>query len=140
MKLSRRKTAQVIEELIQLAREMREASARGEENSDSRKTNWPCARRRDPAHHCPGTDPDCAEQRHHRLDTARERTGTAARAGETDLTHVRLPAGQTKESDADGARTGRGGVRRLGCPVKALHGLLTGVFIRRPLSEDYFFS
>ena len=37
-----------------------------------------------------------------------------------------LPAGQTKEGDADGARTGRGGVRRLGCPVKALHGLLHG--------------
>ena len=87
------------EELIQLVRKMREASARGEE---------------------------------HRLD--------AARAGETDLTHVRLPAGQTKEGDADGARTGRGGVRRLGCPVKALHGLLTGVFIHRPLYEDYFFS
>ena len=88
---------QVIEELIQLAREMREASARGEE---------------------------------HRLD--------AARAGETDLTHVRLPTGQTKEGDTDGTRTGRGGVRRLGGLLKAFHGFCKRVFICRPLCEDCF--
>ena len=85
--------AQVIEELIQLAREMREADARGEtagpvgrrtrllRRAGNQRQRGAGARRRDPARHRPRTGRDRARQRHHRLDAARERARQSAPAG-----------------------------------------------------------
>ena len=77
--------AQVIEELIQLAREIREANARGEKLGlkedelafyDALETNDSAVqvpRRRDPARYCARASRDRARKRHHRLDATRER-------------------------------------------------------------------
>ena len=76
--------AQVIEELIQLARELREATARGEKLGLSEDELAFLRRPGDQRQRCPGTwrrNPpsdraraggDCAWQRHHRLDATRE--------------------------------------------------------------------
>ena len=106
---------QVIEELIQLAREMREANARGEETRthgrrtclhDALETNDSAVQvlgDETPAHHCQGTGPDCAQQRHHRLDPARERARQSPPSGQAYPPPTRLPAGQTGESNPAGA-------------------------------------
>ena len=77
--------AQVIEELIALAREMREANARGEQLGlsedelafyDALETNDSAVqdpRRRDPSRHRPRSCGDRSQQRHHRLDPPRKR-------------------------------------------------------------------
>jgi restriction endonuclease HindI-like protein len=111
--------AQVIEELIALAKEMREANARGDvlglsEDElafcDALGTNDKCrqgSRGRDAASHRAGTGQDRPCQRHHRLDAAGERPCTAARAREADPSAVRLSARQAGEGD--GNCTGAGG-------------------------------
>ena len=118
--------AQVIEELIQLARELREANARGEKLRlsedelafyDALETNDSAvqvAGRRNPSSDRARTGGDCAWQRHHRLDATRECARQSPPTGQAYPPQVRLPAGQTGEGDSDGARTGRGVVRRLG--------------------------
>ena len=67
--------------------------------------------RRDAADHRAGTRPDCARQRHDRLDAARERPGSAARAREADPATVRLSARQAGEGDRDRAGAGRSTLR-----------------------------
>ena len=66
------------------------------------------AGRRDAANHRPRAGRDRAQERHDRLDGARERARAAARAGEAHPAQVRLSAGQAGEGDADGAGAGRG--------------------------------
>ena len=58
---------------------------------------------------------DCAWQRHHRLDPARECASQSPPSGQAHSAQIRLPAGQAGESDPNGTRTGRGVVRGLGC-------------------------
>ena len=77
--------AQVIEELIGLAKEMREANARGEELGlaedelafydalEDQRQRRPSLGRRDPVQDSPRVSRDCPQQRHHRLDVAGER-------------------------------------------------------------------
>ena len=116
----------MIEELIGLARELREASARGERLRLSgrrtgllrrarRQTTAPAsARRRDAAWHRSPTCRDRTEQRDHRLDTARERPRQTPRSREAHPAEARLPAEQAGVADADGTGTSRGPVCRLG--------------------------
>ena len=118
--------AQVIEELIQLARELREANARGEELglSEDELAFYDALETNDSAVQVLGNETlrsireraggDCAWQRHHRLDATRECARQSSPIGQAHSAQARLPAGQTGESNPDGARTGRGLVRRLG--------------------------
>ena len=118
--------AQVIEELIGLAREMREANARGEVLglSDDELAFYGRARRqrqrgagawrRDVAGHRPRAGRDRTEQPDHRLDAAGERPRQPPPPREARPAEARLPAGQTGVGYSDGAGAGRGLVRRLG--------------------------
>ena len=118
--------AQVIEELIQLARDMREANARGERAwaVGGRARLLRCARnqrqrspgtwRRDPARHRPRTGRHRAPQRHHRLDPARERPCQPPPSGQAHPAQARLPTRQAREGDPNGTRTGRSTFGRLG--------------------------
>ena len=124
-------TAQVIEELIQLAKEMREANARGEKLGliedelafyDALETNDSAVKvlgdetlRGDR----PGAGADGAGERDHRLDGARERARAAAGARQAHPAQVRLPARQAGEGNADGAGAGRAALRRLGRSVRS---------------------
>ena len=109
--------AQVIEELIGLAREMREATARGERLglSDDELAFYDAlgvndsavqVRRRHAARHRAQAAQDRTEQRHHRLDAARERPGQPPPARQAHLAQVRLSAGQAGSGDPDRAGTG----------------------------------
>ena len=96
--------AQVIEELIQLARDLREANARGETLGlsedelafyDALETNDSAVQvlgDETLARHRPRARRDRARQRHHRLDAARERPRQSAPLGEADSEKARLPA------------------------------------------------
>ena len=114
-------TAQVIEELIHLARQIREADRRGEdlglsedelafydalETNDSRKG----ARRRDVAHDSPGARQDRAPEHHDRLDPAGRRARPAPRVRQAHPTQARLPARQAGDGHEDGPATGGGAV------------------------------
>ncbi len=118
--------AQVIEELIALAKEMREADARGEalglsedelafydalETNDSAVKVLGDETLRDDR---PRAGRDRARQRHDRLDAARERPRAAAGARQAHPAQVRLSAGQAGEGDADGAGAGGGAVGGVG--------------------------
>ena len=119
-------TAQVIEELIQLAKDMRAAGARGEQLglSEDELAFYDALETNDSAVKVLGDDTlrddraragrDGAQERHHRLDGPRERPRAAARAREAHPAQARLSAGQAGEGDADGAGAGRGAVRRVG--------------------------
>ena len=107
--------AQVIEELIGLAREMREANARGERLglSDDELAFYDALgvndsavqvpRRRDAAGHRPRTGRDRAEQPDHRLDAAGERPRQPSPSREACPAQARLPARQAGVGDPDGA-------------------------------------
>ena len=107
--------AQVIEELIQLARDMREAGARGEHLGlsddelafyDALETNDSAVQvlgDGDPARHRPRTGRHRAPQRHHRLDPARERPRQPAPSGQAYPAQARLPARQAGKGHANGA-------------------------------------
>ena len=71
----------------------------------------PGARRRDPARHRTRAGRDGSKKRHHRLDPARERAGTATRAGQADPSEAWLSTGQARKGDADGARASSAAVR-----------------------------
>jgi ATP-dependent DNA helicase RecG len=62
----------------------------------------------------PGTGQDRARQRHDRLDAARERPRTAARAGEAHSAALRLSARRAGEGDGDRPGAGRSAVRGMG--------------------------
>ena len=118
--------AQVIEELIGLARDMRTASARGETLglSDDELAFYDALGVNDSAVQVLGDDTlrDIArelvenrtKQRDHRLDAARERPCQSAPPREARPAQARLPARQAGVGDADGAGAGRGPLRRLG--------------------------
>ena len=74
----------------------------------------PGTRRRNPPSDRARAGGDCARQRYHRLDPARECASQSPPSGQAHSAQIRLPAGQAGKSDPDGARTGRGVVRRLG--------------------------
>jgi len=128
--------AQVIEELVALAREMRDAKARGEALGlsedemafyDALETNDSAVKvngRRYPAGNRPRAGRDGAQQHHDRLDPSRERPRPNARASQTHPAQARLPAGQAREGDAD--RPGADGrvVGRLGYRLTCQAGLL----------------
>ena len=96
--------AQVIEELIELAREMREAGARRRATRPHRRRTrllrrprderqrGPGPRRRNPARHRSRARRDRAQQRHHRLDVAGERTRQPPPSREAHPPQARLPA------------------------------------------------
>ena len=85
--------AQAIEELIGLAKKMREANARGEQLGltedelafydalGNQRQRRPSLGRRDPVQDSPRISRDRPQKRHHRLDAKRERAGEAARDG-----------------------------------------------------------
>lgn len=62
---------------------------------------------------CPRTFPGRAEQRHHRLDTARERAGQDAGLRQAYSAPLRLSAGQTGVGHANRPGAGRGAMSRL---------------------------
>ena len=118
--------AQVIEELIRLARDLREASARGDELGlseeelafyDALETNDSAVQvlgdetLRDIARELVG---DGEGQCHHRLDAARECPRQPAPPGQAHPAQARLPAGQAGEGNPDRPGTGRGAVGGLG--------------------------
>ena len=124
-------TAQVIEELIALAKEMREASSprRGarphrrrarllrrardqrQRGQGARRAETLLAIARELTEHGP-------DQRHDRLDRPRERPRPAPRPRQADPPQARLPARQAGEGDADRARAGRGAVGAVGGGVR----------------------
>ena len=115
--------AQVIEELIALALEMREANARGDRLglSDDELAFYDALGVNDSAVQVLGDETlrniarELVEsQCHHRLDAPRERPGQPAPPRETHVAHAGLPARQARVGDSDGAGTGRGAFRRLG--------------------------
>ena len=129
--------AQVIEELIGLAREMREDLARGEALGlsedelafyDALETNDSAVKvlgRRDAPDHRPGTGGDGQEERHHRLDGEGERQGGDEERGAEGAEEARVPAGQAGEGHPDGDRAGGVAVGGVGaCPNSILTGEL----------------
>jgi type I restriction enzyme R subunit len=118
--------AQVIEELIALAREMREANARGEslQLSEDELAFYDALETNDSAVKVlgdetlrtivPGARQDRARQRHDRLDLARERPGPAPRAGQAHPPQVRVPPGQAGAGDEDRAGAGGAAVGAVG--------------------------
>ncbi len=99
-------TAQVIEELIALARDMRARDARGEQLGPHRgrtrllrrpgdqRLSRGRPRRRNAPRHCPRAGCHREGQRHHRLDGPRERPGPSASPGQALPPQTRLPARQ----------------------------------------------
>ena len=118
--------AQVIEELIALAKEMREANARGEALglTEDELAFYDALETNDSAVKVLGDETlrtiarelveTVRAQRHDRLDAARERARAAARAGQAHPPQARLPARQAGEGDADRAGAGRGALRGMG--------------------------
>ena len=109
--------AQVIEELIALAKEMREAKARGEKLglSDDELSFYDALETNDSAVKVLGDETLRAIAQELVLTvranvtidwTIRENVRAASGAGEANPAQARLPAGQAGEGDADGARTG----------------------------------
>ncbi len=104
-------TAQVIEELIQLAKDMRGSRvARRDAGPDGRRAGvlrcagderqrGPGARRRDAPDNRARAGRDGPGERDDRLDGARERARAAARDGQAHPAQVRLPTGQAGEGD-----------------------------------------
>ena len=129
--------AQVIEELIELARKMREANARGEELGltddelafyDALETNDSAVKvlgdetLRDIAR---GTGRQGPIQRHDRLDATGERPGQAPRVDQADVAQSRLSARQAGTGHADGPRTGGTSLSRVGCYLWKRANLIT---------------
>ena len=102
--------AQVIEELIGLAKEMREAQARGEalKLTEDEVAFYDALETNDSAVKVLGDETlrTIARQCDHRLDAARERARSTACAREADPAQVRLPAGKAGEGDPDRAGAG----------------------------------
>ena len=118
--------AQVIEELIGLARQMREATARGEalDLSDDELAFYDALGVNDSAvqvlgdetlaGHRPRTGRDRAKQPDHRLGAAGKRPSQPAPSREACPAEARLPARQAGVGDPDGAGAGGGVVGWLG--------------------------
>ena len=118
--------AQVIEELIQLAKDLRAANARGEELglSEDELAFYDALETNDSAVQVLGDEilrtiarelvETVRRQRHHRLDPARERPRPTPGAGQAHPPQARLPARQAGKGHPNGAGTGRGAVGWLG--------------------------
>ena len=101
----RREAAQVIEQLIELAKEMREADRRGHDLglTDEELAFYDALETNDSAvavlgdenlkGHRPRACRDGTQECRYRLDDARERAGATARAGQAHPAQARLPAG-----------------------------------------------
>ena len=74
----------------------------------------PSPRRRDAPRHRAGARADRPQQRHHRLDAARERARAAPRPRPAHPAQARLPAGQAGESDTDRPGAGGGAIGGVG--------------------------
>jgi type I site-specific restriction-modification system R (restriction) subunit len=110
--------AQVIEELIELAKEMRAAQKRGEElglserragllrRARGQRHSRQGPRRRDAAHHRARAGRHGEAQRHHRLDREGIGPRQAACHREAHPAQVRLPARQAGSRDEYGAAAG----------------------------------
>ena len=110
--------AQVIEELIRLARDLREANARGDELglSEEELAFYDALETNDSAVQVLGDETlrdiarelveDGARQCHHRLEAARECTRQSPTAGQAHPAQARLPAGQAGKGNADRPGTG----------------------------------
>ena len=121
--------AQVIEELIALAKDMREANARGEVLglSEDELAFYDALETNDSAVKVLGDETlrtiarelveDRSRERDDRLDPARERARSAPRAREAHPSQVRLSTRQAGEGDSDGAGTGGPAFRRMGSRV-----------------------
>ena len=119
-------TAQVIEELIALAKDMRARDARGEAAAlsedelafydalDVERFRRRRPRRRNPPRHRPRVGGYRQGQRHHRLDRARERPGPSPRPRQTLPPQTRLSARQASQSHDHRPRTSRSPLRTLG--------------------------
>ena len=119
-------TAQVIEELIAVAKQMREDAARGAELglSDDEVAFYDALEVNDSAVKVLGDETlqdhrsriggDGAPKHDHRLDRPRECARTPSGAGEAHSSEVRLSAGQAGEGDADRAGTGGSTICQLG--------------------------
>ena len=113
----------VIEELIQIARELREAAARGEKIglSENELAFYDALETNDSAVQVLGDETlpsdraraggDCTWQRHHRLDATRECCAPISADWSSALCVGTATRRTTGESNPDGARTGRGAVR-----------------------------
>ncbi len=122
-------TAQVIEELIALAKDMRAANARGEELglTEDELAFYDALETNDSAVKVLGEPELLAiarelaasvrSQRDHRLDDPRQRPGAAAGPRQAHPAQARLPARQAGEGDSDRARAGGGPVGDVGCGV-----------------------
>ena len=119
-------TAQVIEELIELAKEMREASARGEELglTEDELAFYDALEANDSAVKVLG-DETLRTIARELVETVRQNVtidwtvrenvrAQAARARQAHPAQARLPAGQAGEGDADGAGAGGSAVRDVG--------------------------
>jgi len=118
--------AQVIEELIGLARQMREADARGEALGfsedelafyDALETNDSAVKvlgdetlNKDRT----GTGHNGAKQRHHRLDHSGEHPRSTSGPRKAHPSQIRLPARQAGKGNTDRSRTGGSFVRGMG--------------------------
>ena len=112
--------AQVIEELIALAKDMRDANERGESLglSEDELAFYDALETNDSAVKVLGDETlrddraragrDRPQQCHDRLDPARERPRPAARARQASPAQIRLPPGQAGEGHPAGAGTGGG--------------------------------
>jgi hypothetical protein len=120
-------TAQVVEELIALARDMRAANARGEDLglSEDELAFYDALEANDSAVKVlgeptnleddrPRAGRDGAQERDDRLDRARERPRSNARACQANIAQIRLSARQTGEGDSNGLGAGGTALRSLG--------------------------
>ena len=119
--------AQVIEELIQLARDMREAGARGERLglTDDELAFYDALETNDSAVQVLGDETlraiaqelveYCPPERHHRLDAPGERAGPTPCPGTSHPPQTRLSARQASQGHPDSVGAGRGAFGRVGC-------------------------
>ena len=122
--------AQVIEELIALAKHMREANSRGERLglSEDELAFYDALETNDSAVQVLGDDTlrviarragrHGPQQRHNRLDCARKRPRQPAPNGAPRAPQARLPSRQAGEGDPNGARAGGGAVGSVGCRMR----------------------
>ena len=139
-------TAQVIEELIALAKDMRAANARGEKLglTEDELAFYDALETNDSAVKVLGEPTlkddrsragrDRAQECDNRLDPARERPRAIARGGQADPSQIRLSARQARKSHAN--RTGAGGVALGNLGGRCLTGAFTSAGREAPRRQN----
>ena len=139
-------TAQVIEELIALAKDMRAANARGEKLglTEDELAFYDALETNDSAVKVLGEPTlkddrsragrDRAQECDNRLDPARERPRAIARGGQADPSQIRLSARQARKSQAN--RTGAGGVALGNLGGRCLTGAFTSAGREAPRRQN----